>query len=190
MLSRIFYKTLRKLGLIKKYKSETSKIRQLVLPYCVGYGCDIGFGGDKIKPDAVGIDFANPYANTGADKVDIPCDVIKNEIPVADNSFDYVYTSHLIEDFDDTKAGLRKFLRILKDGGNLILVFPDQQKYERICKKTGQPLNQYHKHADMGMEFMLKRLQEIKEVQYKVIFSSDRQIDYNVVLVLQINKNG
>ena len=55
-----------------------------------------------------------PYTYTGANKVDIGVDVINNEIPVPDNTYDYVYSSHLIEDFVDTKDALRKFIRILK----------------------------------------------------------------------------
>ena len=149
-------------GIKFKYRSETSKVRKLVIPYCIGKGCDIGFGGDKIKIDNCdGIDFPSPYTNVGKDKVDIPCDVINNEIPVLDNTYDYVYTSHLIEDFVDTKNGLEKFIRILKDGGNLILVFPDQIKYENICKKNGSYLNPYHIYKEMGYEFMILKLKVI-----------------------------
>ena len=159
------------------------------MQYCIGKGCDIGFGGDKIKKtDCDGIDFPQPYANVGIDKVDIPCDVINNEIPVPDNTYDYVYTSHLIEDFISTVDALRKFIRILKSGGNLILVFPDQQKYETICNSLGQPLNPYHIHAEMGYRFMLDRLNEIKGINYDIIFSSDKEIDYNVIIVFKINK--
>ena len=111
-------------GIQFNYTSETSKVRKWVLPYCEGKGCDIGFGGDKIKKtDCDGIDYPQPYAHAGKDKVDIPCDVINDEIPVADNTYDYVYSSHLIEDVPNTAMVLRKFIRILKSGGNLILVF-------------------------------------------------------------------
>ena len=178
------------MGFKTYYPSETSKVRMLLLPYCMGHGCDVGFGGDKIKSDAIGIDFATPYAQTGKDKVDIACDVINETIPVEENTFDYVYSSHLIEDFANTKEGLRKFIRILKNGGLLILVFPDQKKYEQYCAKTGQPLNLYHKHAGMGLGYMLEQLKKISEIGFEVIFQSNCQIDYNVALVLKIKKNG
>src|ERR1700737_3186395 len=146
-------------GIRFQYPSETAKVRHWVLPYCTGKGCDIGFGGDKIvKVNCDGIDFTQPYTYTGKDKVDIGCDVINNEIPIADNTYDYVYTSHLIEDFVDTKDALQKFIRILKNGGNLVLVFPDQPVYEAYCKNLGIPMNPYHIHADMGYDYMLKRL--------------------------------
>jgi ubiquinone/menaquinone biosynthesis C-methylase UbiE len=191
MLERLLNKVKRKLGIPIIYPSETSKVRHLILQYCNGKGCDIGFGGDKVKKEnCLGIDYSQPYAYTGKDKVDIACDVMNEKIPVADDSFDYVYTSHLIEDFVDTKMALVEFIRILKSGGNLILVFPDQPKYEQYCKLTGQPLNTHHIHKTMGSEFMLQRLNEITGISYELLFLSDCEIDYNVIQVLKIIKNG
>jgi SAM-dependent methyltransferase len=173
----------------KPYPSETSKVRHLVGPYCYGKGCDIGFGGDKIvKENCDGIDYAQPYAYTGDDPVDIACDLFKEKIPVADNTYDYVYSSHLIEDFPDTKAVLRSFIQVLKNNGLLILVFPDQPAYAKHCEETGQPVNLLHVHADMGLKFMTDRLNEIEEVSVDNLFSSDRNIDYNVIMVCRIIK--
>ncbi len=47
------------------YASETSKHRDLLAPYCAGYGIDIGFGGDPITPTALRMDLPQPYARTG-----------------------------------------------------------------------------------------------------------------------------
>lgn len=188
MIQRYLYKIQKKLGLKKTYRSETAKVRNMVLPYCVGYGCDIGFGGDKIKKDAIGIDLPSPYAVAGTDSVDIACDVINNSILLPDNTFDYVYSSHLIEDFEDTLKGLNEFTRILKNEGSLILVFPDQQLYEKICKKNGQPLNQYHKHANMGLAYMKAKLAQSKIKNHKILKESNTEIDYNVVLIIKVYK--
>jgi ubiquinone/menaquinone biosynthesis C-methylase UbiE len=189
MMSKLIRKIKRKLGIKEMYPSETSKVRHLVINYCQGQGSDIGFGGDKIKKvDCIGIDYAQPYAYTGKDKVDIACDVMNEKIPVADNTFDYVYTSHLIEDFTDTKRALEEFIRILKPEGNLILVFPDQKVFEEVCYKTGQPLNIHHIHKDMGLAFMQNRLQEIPYITYDNLFISNCEIDYNVVMVLKVHK--
>ena len=169
--------------------SETSKVRHLVRPFCVGKGCDIGFGGDKIvKVNCDGIDFPQPYTHTGKNKVDIGCDVINNEIPAPDNTYDYVYSSHLIEDFVDTKDALRKFIRILKNGGNLVLVFPDQPIYEAYCKKLKIPMNPYHVHPGMGHDYMMKQLNEIPGITYELLFTSNCELDYNVIIVLKVTK--
>ncbi len=176
-------------GIRFQHPSETAKVRKWVLPYCTGKGCDIGFGGDKVKKvDCDGIDFPQPYAFAGKDKVDIACDVINGDIPVADNTYDYVYTSHLIEDFADTTDALKKFIRILKNEGTLVLVFPDQPKYEIYCNSIGQPMNPYHVHADMGYDLMNKRLKEVPGIRYEELFSSNCEIDYNAVMVLKIYK--
>jgi predicted SAM-dependent methyltransferase len=178
----------RKLGIREQYPSETSKVRHLVIGYCEGYGCDIGFGGDKIKKtDCIGIDYLQPYAHTGKDQVDIACDVMNEPVPVPDNSFDYVYTSHLIEDFADTTAALKEFIRILRPGGNLILVFPDQQVYEGWCRRTGQTLNTHHIHADMGLALMKQRLTEVTNVSLSTLYESNCHLDYNVILVAKIS---
>ncbi|HNP53969.1 MAG TPA: methyltransferase domain-containing protein [Ferruginibacter sp.] len=180
------------LGLKKKrppkmYQSETDKVRHLVLPYCKGYGCDIGFGGDKVvKENCDGIDYAQPYAYTGNDPVDIPCDLFKEKIPVANGTYDYVYSSHLIEDFPDTTATLKEFIRLLKPGGNLVLVFPDQPKYEAHCRQTGQPVNTHHIHKNMGLALMYQRLDEIKGLSYTRLYDSNCEIDYNVIIAIKV----
>ena len=161
MIQKYINKIKYKLRIPVIYKSETSKIKHLVLSYCIGNGCDVGFGGDKIKKEnCLGVDLPQPYAHTGRDKVDIPCDIAKEEINIPENSLDYLYSSHLIEDFEDTTTILKKFIKVLKNNGALILVFPDQQIYERYCKTTGQPLNIHHFHKNMGLKFMKERLNE------------------------------
>jgi ubiquinone/menaquinone biosynthesis C-methylase UbiE len=172
-----------------KYRSETSKVRSLVLPFCAGYGCDIGFGGDKIKKEnCVGIDYPTPYTNVGGDKVDIGVDLHKEKIPVADNTYDYVYSSHLIEDFEDTSAILAEHIRILKSGGNLVLAFPDQPTYEAYCKKYYILLNLSHKHKNFGYDFVVNALNKIPGIKSSILFQSNCEIDYNVVLVAKIEK--
>lgn len=179
-------------GIKIHHPSETSKVRHLVLNYCEGFGCDVGFGGDKIKKDnCLGIDFSKPYGYTGEEKVDIGCDLSKESVPVSDSYFDYVYSSHLIEDFEDTSRVLKDFIRITKSGGNIILVFPDQQVYEKHCKETGQLLNVNHVHKNMGLEYMktcLTKVQAELNFEIKILFSLDCEIDYNVILVIRIVK--
>jgi SAM-dependent methyltransferase len=170
------------------YRSETSKVRHLVLPYCQGHGCDIGFGGDKILKHACdGIDLPTPYAATGQDRIDIPCRVGHEPIPVADRTYDYVYSSHLIEDFADTSAILAEFCRLVRPGGNLVLVFPDQPRFEAHCRATGQPLNPHHVHATMGREFMVQAVRKLRDHRLTLVFSSDCEIDYNVVMVYRVD---
>jgi ubiquinone/menaquinone biosynthesis C-methylase UbiE len=186
MIRKYINKIKSKLGLRVIHGSETAKVRKMVLPFCHGFGCDVGFGGDKIKKEnCLGIDYATPYASAGRDKVDVAVDLHKDLIPLPDNHFDYLYTSHLIEDFQDTGRLLNEFVRLIKPGGNLILVFPDQKVFEEVCARTGQALNPFHVHADMGFNYMKKEMGKIP-AQTELIFSSNCEIDYNVVMVYRI----
>jgi ubiquinone/menaquinone biosynthesis C-methylase UbiE len=99
------------------------------------------------------------------------CDVINNEIPVADNTYDYVYTSHLIEDFVDTKDALRKFIRILKMAATWSLFSPISRNMKCIAMQMNIPMNPYHIHADMGYDYMMKKLNELEGISYDILFT-------------------
>lgn len=174
-----------KIGIKRIAKSETSKVRHLVLKYCVGLGCDIGHGGDKIKPSAVGIDLPTPYTCVGRHLNDFPWDIATGPIPIPNNYFDYVYSSHLIEDFEDTGKILMEFARILKTNGNLILVFPNQMIYEGYCCIRNRSPNPHHAHKTMGFDFMMDAI-SVLPMKWEVLYISDCEIDYNVILVLKI----
>lgn len=78
--------------------SETRAARNELAPYCEGIGMDIGFGGDAIVPTAWTMDQYQPYTNVGGDKQMFrgDCRVLSF---LCDETLDYLYSSHLIEDF-------------------------------------------------------------------------------------------
>jgi hypothetical protein len=47
----------------------------------------------------------------------------------------------------------------------------------------------YHVHKDMGLKFMLDKLNDLRDISYGILFKSDCEIDYNVIMVLKIIKN-
>ncbi|MEK9727487.1 MAG: class I SAM-dependent methyltransferase [Candidatus Margulisiibacteriota bacterium] len=168
------------------YKSETSKVRDRILPYIKDckFITDIGFGGDKIVPEAVGIDFENPYAYTGDDAVNIACDVTKG-IPVKDNTYDCVYSSHLVEDFEDTEQILTEFIRILKPNGILATVVPNEVEYKRYCKQHNHPYNKHHKIENMDASY-LHHVLESMNIEFEVLYKENLLIDYNSILIVKI----
>lgn len=139
-----------------RYRSETSKCRARLIRFCAGNGLDLGFGGDPISSSAVRVDLPNPYAATGDAPVQLggDCRYLRW---FQDGVLDYVYSSHLLEDFEDTKAVLAEWLRVLKPGGYLILFCPDEQIYRAHCRDTGQRYNENHKHA----EFSLAKIKDL-----------------------------
>ena len=53
---------------------------------------------------------------------------------MADNSFDFVYSSHCLEHLDNADEALKNWWRVVKTGGYLILYLPERDLFER--KKT------------------------------------------------------
>jgi SAM-dependent methyltransferase len=139
-----------------QYQSETSKCRQRLAPFCIGYGVDLGTGGDPITEAAIRMDMPTPYARTGPHPVQLGGDATQLHW-FRDNVLDYVYSSHLLEDFEDTKSVLVEWLRVLKPGGRLIIFCPDQKAYEVYCASRGEGTNPHHVHAD----FSLRKVQDI-----------------------------
>lgn len=50
---------------------------------------------------------------------------------VADNSLDFVHSSHCLEHLHDPHHGLRNWLRIIRPGGHLVVTVPDEDLYEQ-----------------------------------------------------------
>ena len=166
--------------------SETTFVKSRVMPYIpeICKGIDVGFGNDKIREDFIGADKAVPYTGGHHFKVDMVCDITVG-LPCPDNSFDVVYSSHLIEDFIDTQKILKEFIRAGKDGGRLILVFPDQIKYEEDCKRRGTTTNPHHKVREMGVSYMIE---EIKKTGQLELLTSFEMPPYNCIVIADIRK--
>lgn len=150
------------------YQSETAKHREVLLPFCEGYGVDIGFGGDPIAAHAIRMDFPQPYANTGSAPVQLGGDC-RHLRWFNDGALDYVYSSHVLEDFSESETGpvMSEWTRVLKVGGQLILLLPDQQRYLRHCERTGHPRNDHHSIEQFSLDYLrgvARRLGDLEEV--------------------------
>ena len=144
--------------------SETAVGRERLLQYCQGDGIDIGYGGDPIRPEAIAMDLLKPYRSAGDRPQHLSGDC-KNLHWFRDGVLDYVYSSHLLEDFAETKDILVEWLRVIKPGGNLVLFLPDQPSYKRFCEVTGQRGNQHHVYANFGFEFVKDIVDTIPNVE-------------------------
>jgi predicted SAM-dependent methyltransferase len=135
---------------VSKKTSETSKCRASLAPYCLGDGIDIGFGGDPIVPHAICMDMFQAYAQYETHVQHLHGDA-KDLHWFQDNSLDFIYSSHVLEDFHDTRAILDEWLRVLKPGGNLVLYLPDEQTYRDYCRSQGKPPNSHHVHEHFSL---------------------------------------
>jgi len=134
--------------------SETKSARPFLEKFCKGFGIDIGFGGSAITPTAITFDMPKSYGPNFEGHKQILRGDCRSFPYICDEVFDYVYSSHLLEDFTYSELAqiLREWRRILKPGGHLVTNCPDQQKFLSHCKKTGQPCNDAHKEQDFSLE--------------------------------------
>jgi len=134
--------------------SETSLCRERLKKYCVGNGLDLGYGGDPIVPTAITVDLEEPYTNVGTCSQNLKGDA-RNLYWFKDDVLDYVFSSHLFEDFDQQEMSsvLWEWIRVLRPGGHLVLYLPDEQVYRKHCKKKNQPRNTHHKVKNFSLEY-------------------------------------
>ena len=143
-----------------KKKSETRLCRERLAPFCKGNGLDLGFGGDPITPNAIRMDMENPYAKYLNNEPQLKGDA-RDLYWFKDNTLDFIFSSHLLEDFPDTKEVLVEWLRVLKPGGRIVLYCPDQQKYVDHCISQGKKPNPYHSIDDFSLKYVQDILDEL-----------------------------
>lgn len=135
------------------HKSETSKHRELFLPYLPPCNLvDVGFGGDKIVPWAIGLEkTAGVMAHVGEQPVQLDFDC--RSLPFKDGTMDAFYSAHVLEDlpYSGQAAALYEWKRCLRRGGVIALLLPDQQRYLAHCHATGQDINLAHVEQDMSL---------------------------------------
>ena len=163
---------------------ETSRCRERLKEFCVGYGIDVGYGGDPIVPGAITIDLPQPYTKVGDASLNLGGDA-RDLRWFADNSLNFVYSSHLLEDFEahETKVVLLEWLRVLTVGGYLILYLPDEQKYRKHCKATGQDYNCAHKIENFSLDYIKSVLEEIPGIE--IVHENPACEDYSFEVVIR-----
>jgi len=93
----------------KLWTSETTALLR-------GRGIDIGCGDDPVAPDAVRFD------RQDGDAQDVSRYVSER--------FDYVFASHVLEHVTDPRSALASWFALLKPGGHLFVLVPDEDLYE------------------------------------------------------------
>jgi predicted SAM-dependent methyltransferase len=113
---------------------------------------DLGSGGDPVVPTAISVDLP-PDEFTAYHAVDFQRGPIHLRGDArrlhwfADGVLDYVYSSHLLEDFplDDWPAILCEWCRENRPGGYLVLLLPERERFRAVVA-AGQPDNSAHQH--------------------------------------------
>lgn len=123
---------------------ETHLRRHLTVPYCQGNGVDLGSAGLPVVPWAIQVDHPdNNYDQLIKQSIHLTIDAI--ELPFKNETLDFVYASHLLEDFLYWEPILTEWNRVIKIGGHIVLMVPDHERF-RECVRNGQSDNMAHKH--------------------------------------------
>jgi len=108
--------------------------------YIVGDGIDIGAGNDSL-----GIYFEFFPLMKSCRGWDLPDGDAQEMKSISENTFDFVHSSHCLEHMVDPLVALNNWIRILKPGGHLICIVPDEDLYEQgVFPST---FNNDHKHT-------------------------------------------
>lgn len=108
--------------------------------YIVGDGIDIGAGQDSLDQYLEFFPLAKSCRNWDIQDGDAQ---YLESIP--DNSFDFVNSSHCLEHMVDPHSALNNWLRVLRQGGHLLMLIPDEDLYEQgVFPST---FNFDHKHT-------------------------------------------
>ncbi len=109
-------------------KSIQRRLRdpKFISHYFVGDGLDIGG-----KPDPLAL-YTEVFCRMGDvrtwDLEDGDAQLLES---VAEESYDFVHSSHCLEHLHDPVEGLRNWFRVLRQGGHLIVTVPDEDLYEQ-----------------------------------------------------------
>ncbi len=122
--------------------------RLVLLPYCTqGKGIDVGCGNRKTHENCIGVDII-PKGHKGSDgcvkdkesTADV-CTSGDNLQLFMDGELDFVISRHNLEHYVDVIKTLREWKRVLKQGGLLAMVLPDERFMNTIN------LDPTHKHV-------------------------------------------
>lgn len=179
------------------HKSESSKYLALTVPYLVGNGVDIGSGGWPVVPWAIQIEQPSEQFKHYTNGRSVPADTewlgdICN-LPFKDNTLDFCYSSHLVEDFcrEDTDKYpitwhklFREWKRCLKPGGLMIILVPDRVLWEAAIAR-GQPPNCSHHNFEPSLGDLSR---VFLECGFQIVEERLTQIDWRDYSILGVAK--
>lgn len=137
-------------------------------PFCKGLTLDVGCGFEKVIADSMGVDLLDTGeagefgCMDGMNSIADICASGDDLYMFPDNFFDTVVNRHVIEHFEDPVKALAEWLRVLKPGGTLAMVIPDDDNADMLH------VDPTHKHA-MTRKYVQSLFDQIEnETQYKI----------------------
>ena len=156
-------------------KSEERRIREgFFSRFMRGEGLDIGYKGslrdqaEPVWPSATGVDEDYP----GYDG---------KKLPFADESQDYVYSSHCLEHIKDPMTPLKEWFRVVKTGGHLVITVPHRDLYEKKAF-LGSRWNGAHKrfYTPASLLAEVEAAFEVNSYRIRYMQDCDEGYDYSI----------
>ena len=161
-----------------EYKgTEVGKVRHRIVSYIKGIGLDLGCGDEKITHTTIGIDIKQTK------KSNLIMDLSEND-PLrmfSDNYFDYIFASHILEDFIATDAVLDAWWSKIKPGGYLILYCPDADYYPRV----GTPGSNVDHRKDLYWQDAWRILKDFGNAKKIAASRHNDSNEYSWLLIVQ-----
>lgn len=128
-------------------EAVVEEVKKFINPLTMN-GIDIGSSGSPIFPQTISLDI-NPSSGLLQWRGDA-----RDLSFLRDGVLDYVFSSHCWEDFTEVEKTqvLGEWVRVLKTGGYLMLLLPDEHRYRACCQREGHPSNPAHKDKDFSLE--------------------------------------
>jgi len=118
-----------------------------LVPFCSGRGIDVGCGHRKVTPECIGVDIMakgeiGRYGVVANQICAADVQASGDDLPMfADGELDYVVSRHNLEHYVDPVKTLREWLRVLRPGGTLAIIVPDERAGDTVF------LDPTHKHC-------------------------------------------
>lgn len=135
--------------------NEAAKIKYHIVPYTRGRGLDIGCGSFKAYPHFIGVDNLNHQQQFGWE---MRPDVVSEADDLsmfANQSLDFVFSSHTLEHLENTRKALKEWLRVIKPGGYLVLYLPDDALYPKVGEPGANPDHKANLSRESVIETMM-----------------------------------
>lgn len=174
----------------KAFSSESSKYVHLTAPFLGGAGVDIASQGAPVVPWAMSFDLPEReflhYSNGAPPKGPIHLRGFADKLPFETASLDFVYSSHLLEDYLDPLPVLTEWNRCVKIGGNIVILVPDKVLWNEAIAKGQAPNNSHRHEYRVGelteifaqyfghFEITTDRLTAVVPGDYSIIFAAKR----------------
>jgi len=138
---------------------------EALIPYLFGKGVDIGSSNRSIFKTDIRVDIDEKY------NPDYFCS--GDKLPFADDTFDYLYSIHSFEHFEDQEKTIKEWTRVIKKKGIIAIVHPDVEFTGiQLSSEINSDKNPYNKHTfERTYEEFLKWLKKNNYFGLKLIDS-------------------